>query len=575
MWRHARRNSIVIDGERCSSASMSQGRLRVLGVCFAVGYIVIALRLLDLSIVQTHFFGHIDAAQEETASVNDLAPRRGDVYDRNGFLVATTLKTPSLYVDPSMVYDRAKLAEDIMRVFPNSDAAKVAQAIGANNRFGWLAYDITPAQQQSILEIGDPSLGFKYNYTRVYPQGSLFSHMIGYTNRDGLGLSGVERGFDDVLGNGRDISLSLDLRIQHAVKREVSKAMNDFDAKAGVGVVIDVKTGEVLAGVSLPDFDLNNAGQAQDHEVFNRMTLGVYELGSVFKIFSTAAALELEGIDVDHKFDASKPLKVGWYKIRDYHAQKRELTLAEVFMYSSNIGSALIGKMLGAEALKGFYKDLGLLDPTRFEIKEIGRPIVPQKWREDTTMTVSYGHGLSTSPLQMSAAVATIVNGGIAVQPTLLKHRFEDQKSSDVRVISEKTSENMRKLLRLVVAKGTGGKANLQGFSVGGKTGTAEKSIDGKYHRDKLISSFVAAFPMHDPRYVIMVMVDEPKGNENSYGYATAGWVAAPAVKRIVKSMVSILGIPSTAQGVDRDISQDLLPYIKEPSKKQKKLASY
>tara|TARA_R110001592_G_scaffold27763_25_gene102928 strand:- start:8739 stop:10472 length:1734 start_codon:yes stop_codon:yes gene_type:complete len=575
MWQHARYRSIVIEGEHRSAVSMAQSRLSILAVCFISAYLIIGLRLVDLGVVQAQLFDPpAQNSGAETVAVKDIAPRRGAIYDRNGFLVATTLKTPSLFVDPSMVLNADALADDLAQVLPDLDQAEAKRVMSADNRFGWLAYNITPAQQQAVLKIGDPSLGFKYNYTRVYPQGSLFAHMVGYTDRDGLGLAGVERSFDDVLGSGEDVNISLDLRLQHAVKREVSRAMSEFTAKAGVGIVLDAKSGEVLAAVSLPDFDLNEASDATDAQKFNRLTLGVYELGSMFKIFSTAALLELEKVGMDFTFDARKPLKIGWFKISDYHAQKRILTVAEVFMYSSNIGSALMGKMVGGDALRAFYKDLGLMDALRFDIREIGAPIVPHPWREDSTMTVSYGHGISTSALQMSAAVATVVNGGIAIQPTLIKKNDKQGMRSEVRVLSERTSEKMRKLLRLVVAQGTGRKANLEGIAIGGKTGTAEKSIGGRYRRNKLISSFVGAFPIEDPRYVVMVMVDEPNGNKSSYGYATAGWVAAPAVKRIVQSMVSILGLPADQYDPSRDIALDLLPYIHDKPEKGKKLAS-
>lgn len=245
-------------------------------------------------------------------------------------------------------------------------------------------------------------------------------------------------------------------------------------------------------------------------------------------------------------------------------------------MYSSNIGSAMMGQMVGGEALKGFYADLGLLDPMKLDIKEVGYPLVPNPWREVSTMTAAYGHGLSTTPMQMSAAVATIVNGGMSVQPSLVKRDNNGAVKSDVQIISKKTSDEMRKLLRLVVTEGTGRNADAKGFSVGGKTGTAEKSINGRYQKKKLISSFVGAFPMDDPRYVVMVMVDEPHGNKKSYGYATAGWVAAPAVKRIVTSMASVLGIPADQYDEERDISNELLRFIHDPKKKEgKKLVSY
>ncbi len=581
MWGQSRRNAIVIEGDRRCVASKSQNRLSILAVFFITAYLLIGLRLLDLGIVQGFaLVSEVTDISTESVTVKQIAVRRGDVYDRNGFLVATSLKSPSLFVDPYLVLDAKSLGDSLSRILPDLDKEKAIKVMSAKNRFGWLAYDITPAQQQAILEIGDPSLGFKYNYKRIYPQGSLFAHLVGYADRDGLGLSGVERSFDDVLARGDDVNLSLDLRLQHAVRREVSKAMSDFNAKAGVGLILDAKTGELLAGVSLPDFDLNDVSGAKDVQKFNRLTLGVYELGSVFKIFSIAALLELENVSMGKIFDTRRPIKTGWFTIRDYHPQKRPLTVAEVFMHSSNIGTALMAKMVGSKDLKAFYKDLGLLDRLRFDIKEVGKPITPkgEVWREDSMMTASYGHGISVSPLQMSAAVATIVNGGIAVQPTLIKESKGTNHQSEVRVISEKTSEKMRKLLRLVVNRGTGKNANVEGVAIGGKTGTADKSINGRYRKDKRISSFVAAFPIDDPKYIVMVMVDEPKGNKSSYGYATAGWVAAPAVKRIVNSMVSILGIPTDQYNPAGDISLDLMPYVHDKNKRRKKgrtLASY
>ena len=576
MWKASHRRSIVIEGERRISASIAQSRLSILGVCFITAYLVMALRLLDLGIVQAHILISIDQPiSGETVRVPEIAMRRGDIYDRNGFLIATTIKIPSLYVDPSMVLDAKGLTSKLAAILPEIDQKKAIKTMQGDGRFGWLTHEITPAQQQKILGIGDPSLGFKYHYRRVYPQEQLFAHMLGYTDRDGLGLSGIERSFDDILAKGEDVSLSLDLRLQHAVRREVQTAIDEFGAKAGVGIVLDAQSGEVLAGVSLPDFDLNEAGHAKPNEMFNRVTLGVYELGSMFKIFSTAALLEIKKVGMDHKFDARKPIKIGWYTIDDYHAQKRVLTVPEVFMYSSNIGSALMGKTVGGKALKAFYKDLGLMDALDFDIKEIGKPITPNPWREDSTMTASYGHGLSTSPLQMSAAVASIVNGGIAIQPTLhIEEEEERRMKNEVRVVSEETSKDMRRLLRLVVTHGTGKKADVPGMAIGGKTGTAEKSINGRYSRDKLLSSFVGAFPIDNPRYIVMVMVDEPHGTEKSFGYATAGWVAAPATARIVTSMVSILGLSADQYDPSQDISLDLLPYIHDPKLKGKRLAS-
>lgn len=578
-WVHARHNALSVNGEKRATICMAQSRLSFLSVGFLVCYIMIMLRLLDLSVVQNKMsFLELSAdAPQPVSSVEEITSRRGDVYDRNGFLVATTLKTPSLFVDPSLVISPEKMTKSLLSIFPDLNADKLLKTVSAKNRFGWIKRGITPHQQERVLEIGSPALGFQYEYKRLYPQKALFSHLLGYTDRDGLGLSGIERSYDDVLSGGEDVYLTLDLRLQHLVRREVQTAMNDFTAKAGTGVIIDAKTGDVLAGVSLPDFDLNMARKARENEKFNRLTLGVYELGSMFKIFSTAALLEMHDVSMGFTFDARKPIKVGRFSINDYHAQKRVMTVPEVFMHSSNIGSAIMGQMIGGEALRGFYADLDLMGRLNTDVREVGTPLLPDPWREVNTMTAAYGHGLATTPLQMSSAVATIVNGGLSVSPKMVKRDDESAVSSEIRVINKKTSDQMRKLLRLVVTEGTGKNADVAGYMVGGKTGTAEKSVNGRYDRSKLISSFVGAFPMNDPQYVVMVMVDEPKGNKKSYGYATAGWVAAPAVKRIVGGMASILAIPSDHYKKEDDISKSLARYIHDPKKKKggKKLVSY
>ncbi len=571
MWSHARYHRISVEGEHRAASAMAQSRLSFLSVCFVVAYLIMFARLIDLSIVQGTI-PHMQMSQIETEKqVPIIMPRRGDIYDANGFLLATTLKTPSLFVDPKLVMNAEKLAVDLRRIIPELDKEVALAKLTANNRFGWLAYALTPEQQEKILELGQPALGFQDQYTRIYPQGSLFAHIIGYTERDGLGLSGIERSYDDVLSKGEDVHLTIDLRLQHVVKREVARAMTDFNGIAGTGVILDVNTGEVLAGVSLPDFDLNKVGEVKDNQEFNRLTLGVYELGSMFKIFSTAAMLELKNPSLGTEYDARNPLKVGWHKIRDYHAQKRMLNIPEIFVHSSNIGTALMAQEIGGQALQAFYKDLGLIDKMRTDLKEVGAPLSPEKWSEGTTMTASFGHGLATTPLQMAAGVAMVVNGGFEVTPHFAKR---EKKALQVQVISSETSEKMRKLLRLVVASGTGKNAEVYGMEVGGKTGTAEKSINGKYERGKLISSFVGAFPMRDPRYVVMVMVDEPKGNKKSYGYATAGWVAAPAVKKIVAAMASIKGLTAEGYSADKDISRDVMHYMRD-KKSRKLLASY
>lgn len=560
MRRVMRLNALKIAGDRHSSFDLARGRLVFISTCFVLAYMIMAVRAFDLSVLQ-----HIDARDDgvqmpvlETAQA-DFVPR-ADIVDRNGELLTTTLKTASLYADPQYIADPKEAAEALVKIFPDLSYGDVLQKLQSKRRFVWLKRGILPEEQHAVLRIGEPGLRTEYEYRRVYPQGSMLSHLLGYANVDNKGQAGIERSFDGLLVKGDELALTVDLRLQHTLRREVERAMTEFNALGGVGVIMDVNTGEILAGTSMPDFDPHNPGRASADSIFNRLTLGVYEYGSVFKIFSTAALLDTLNVPMSTTFDAREPIKIGRFKISDYHAEGRELSVPEVFMYSSNIGSAMMGQAVGTQALRDFYSDLGLLDPLDFEIKEVGHPIVPHPWREINTLTASYGHGVATTAMQLTAAVASIVNGGYAVKPHLVKGDY-DPNATRVRVVSEDTSNKMRQLMRLVVTDGTGGKADVSGYVVGGKTGTAEKPGGRKgYDHKRLISSFVGVFPMDHPKYAVFIAIDEPKGNKASFGYATAGWVAAPAVARVVASMASILGMEPVSD--QRDLMTEPVKHL-------------
>lgn len=569
---HIRRNSIKLSGQRTTALEQARGRLVMVAMVFMVAYSVIALRAFDLSILQGEF-GYVRKSKAEQAHAQAAAEhvlKRGKIYDRNGVLMATSLETSSLYADPRLIDGAEKTAKGLVKIFPDLSYKTTLQKLQSKKQFVWIKRNITPTEQFSVLELGQPGLEFEREDQRLYPQENLGAHILGYTNIDNHGLAGIERQFDEKLSAGEDVYLTIDTRLQHVARRELQAAIKDFTAKAGVAVVMDVKTGELLAGVSLPDYKPHHLSGTNNNALFNRMTLGVYELGSVFKIFSTAALLDTHDLPMGTTFDAREPIKVGRFTINDYHAQKRELTIPEVFMHSSNIGSALMAQQVGTEGLRDFYDDLGLLRSMDFDLPEIGRPLVPDPWREVTTLTASYGHGLATTPLQMTSAVSSVVNGGVLVKPKLILDKNGDTQSeaTELRVMSERTSKTMRKLMRLVVSQGTGSNADVPGYVVGGKTGTAEKSTRRGYDKDRLMSSFVGAFPMNDPQYAIYVMVDEPKGNKKSYGYATGGWVAAPAVGRIVQSMANILGM-SPHKGKAMEAS--LIRYIPLEDRKPKK----
>ncbi|MEM7679798.1 MAG: penicillin-binding protein 2 [Pseudomonadota bacterium] len=578
MRQSMRRNAIKIQGERSSSFSLARGRLMLISSCFVLAYIIMALRAFDLAVIQGDLtrLGVSDVSLVEMDEVPKASTvsvaRRGDIIDRNGVLLATTLETSSLYADPRYIAEPDVAAKRLSEVFTALSYGDVLQKLQSDRRFVWIKRGILPREEQAILEIGEPGLKIEKESRRIYPHGQMFAHLLGYTNVDNKGQGGVERGFDNILTDGRPLSLTLDVRLQHILRREVSSAIEEYSALGGVGVIMDVHSGEILAGVSMPDFDPHKVGKAAPQELFNRLTLGVYEFGSVFKIFSTAALFEVLNVPMETTFDASEPIKRGRFTINDYHAENRILSVPEVFMHSSNIGSAMMGEAVGTQALRNFYSDLGLLTPLNFEVREVGKPMVPEPWGEIHTLTASYGHGVATTAVQLTSAVSTIVNGGYAVKPTLVMNaqkkkeapidrltrialqnaqKGQPKAQADVRVLSKDASDKMRSLLRLVVTDGTGKKANVKGFAVGGKTGTAEKPGVKGYDRKRLISSFMGVFPMDAPRYAIFVAVDEPKGTKASYGYATGGWVAAPAVANIVRSMASVLGLKPDVQSTD------------------------
>jgi len=568
------KSKVLLMGSKRSSLELARGRVIMLSIFFVLAYIIVTARVIDLSLIQGSF-------EDYGVEIAHLQPeadivKRGDIYDRNGVLLARSLQTASLYADPVMIQNPVEVTEDLANLFPDLAYGDLLQKLQSKRRFVWIKRNLSPEDHQKVLYLGHPGLNFKKEDRRIYPQGSLVSHVVGYTSIDGQGLAGVEASFDALLGEGRaPLHLTVDVRLQHALRREIQSAMETFSAKAGAGLIMDVQTGEVLSAVSLPDYDPHDFSEADKEEKFNRVSLGVYELGSTFKIFSTAALLETKKPDMSMSFDAREPLRYGRFTISDYHPEERLLSLPEVFIYSSNIGSALMGEMIGTEALKNFYADLGLMTAPQIELHEIGAPLVPSPWRDINTLTASYGHGIAVSPLHLVNAVSTIVNGGLSVKPTLILQQNNPEKAtnqSEVRVVSPQTAHRMRQLMRLVVTDGTGKIADVPRYQVGGKTGTAEKAGAGGYDRRKLLSSFLGVFPMSAPKYAVFVMIDEPKGTAESYGYATGGWVAAPAVAKVINAMVSILGIPPVEED---ELASSLKRYVKSEEQIERERLQY
>lgn len=524
------------DGVQRRALEVSHNRLMLGLGLFTVAFVVIAARLAMVTLMP----GDHDTMRVAVAPSAD----RADVLDRNGVVLATSLTTASLYANPHQIRNPDDVAVQLAEVLPDMAEASTAAKLAADKSFIWLKRNLTPKQQQSVNRLGIPGLYFQYETKRVYPQGNLTAHVVGFTDVDSRGLAGVERSFDDVLAGGqRPLTLSIDVRIQHILHEEISRAMTDFTAIGGAGMVMDIQTGELLAMVSLPDFDPARPGEATADARFNRATLGTYEMGSTFKLFNTAIGLDTGTTTLAGGYDATHAIKIGRFSIDDYHGKHRWLSIPEIFTYSSNIGSAKLADAFGAEVQRTYLQRLGMLAKSPVELAEVGEPQFPKKdWKRINTMTISYGHGISVAPIQVLPAVGAIANGGIMRAPTLLK-RESHEIATGTRIISEQTSAQMRQLMRLVVQVGTGKKANAPGYLVGGKTGTADKQVGRGYSDNARMAAFVAAFPMNAPRYAVVVLVDEPKPNAHSYGYATAGWVAAPVVGALVQRMAPLMGI--------------------------------
>jgi cell division protein FtsI (penicillin-binding protein 3) len=544
--RHAdplppRREEIVqLDGATKKALETGRSRLLIGAALFALAFIAICGRLVDVTLFE-------DGIDPRTAGQPSLAApvaERADIVDRNGVVLATSLQTASLFANPRQIRDVAEAAKELAATIPELSVAELKAKLSTDKTFVWLQRNLTPRQELDVSRLGIMGLYFQADERRVYPMGALTGHVVGFTDIDDKGLGGIEQSFDDVLAGGRHpVQLSLDVRIQQILRQELQRGIDDFTGIGGAGIVLDAQTGEILALVSLPDFDPNQIGSATPDQRFNRATLGVYEMGSTFKTLNTAMALDSGKIKMTDAFDAAHPIQIGRYTIHDFEPMHRALSVPEIFMYSSNIGAARMAMLIGIDAQKAFMAKFGMLRPVSLELPELGKPQYPANWRPINNMTIAFGQGIAVSAVHVVSAVAAMVNGGIIRPATLIK-RSPDEVSDGQRVISSDTSAKMRELLRLVVQAGTGKSADAPGYLVGGKTGTAQKQKGHGYEANARLASFIGAFPMNAPRYVVFVMVDEPHPNAHSYGFATGGWVAAPVVSRVVQRMAPMLGLP-------------------------------
>jgi len=527
----------------------AKARLGLAIVLFSAVYCVIALRLVMFAaLTDSH-------GARRSVAADAVATARPDILDRNGQILATDVKTPSLFAEPRKIIDVDEAVELLTAVLPDLDATEVRERLSSKRGFVWLKREITPAQQVEVHRLGIPGVGFLSENKRVYPNGATISHEIGHVNIDNQGIAGLEKWVDGqglaalhMAGLATDrlqkpVDLAVDLRVQFALRDELVKARDKFHAKAAAGLITDVNTGEIVAMVSAPDYDPNNPREANDPTRINRLTTGVYEMGSTFKVFTVAMALDSGKVTLNSSFDGRQSLRYGRFTIHDDHPMPRMLSVPEIFTYSSNIGAARMALSIGPDNHQAFLRRLGQLDRLRTELPESAEPIVPKHWGELNTVTIAFGHGLSVAPLQAVMGVAATMNGGMLIPPTFLKRSREEAQKVATRVLKPETSLMMRYLMRLNAEKGTGTKANVPGYYIGGKTGTAEKVVNGRYSKNKLLTDFMAVLPADKPRYLLLIMLDEPQPVQGTFGFATAGWNAAPTAANVIARVGPLLGL--------------------------------
>jgi cell division protein FtsI (penicillin-binding protein 3) len=539
---------IRAQGQRQASLVVAHQRLMLLMLLFMAAVMMIAGRLLWLSIATDG---------NAAANVASLNPKRGDIVDRNGQVLARTIEAWSIGIHANkLLNDPEDLAPKLAALMPERSEAEYLAILQSKVRFTYLRRRALPDLVAKVNALGEPAMGYAREPERLYPQTTLAAHALGYTDFDGRGVTGMERVLEERLTNpltrGKPVALSIDSRVQAAMESELSAAMVDQQAKGATGLVLDVHTGELVSMVSLPVFNPNRPGETTDDSRRNNVTQSVYELGSTFKALTFALAMD-SGVapSLAKRYDATQPVAVGRFRIKDDHPTGRWLNMPEALAHSSNIVTARIADQLGRDRMETMFRKLHFDTAPDIELKERGRPIWPSDWGRATVMTSGYGHGIAVTPLHLANAYAALVNGGIWRPSTLMK--IEPGKApKGSRVFSEATSNRMRAMLRMVVIDGTGRKADADGLRVGGKTGTAEKAGVGGYAKHSTVSTFAGAFPMDAPRYVVIVMFDEPKGSAESAGQRTAGWVSAPVFSKVVSRIGPLLGVtPDMNREVD------------------------
>ena len=529
----------------------SGGRIRLLMVGLCLAYLGIAVRLVQLGL------SHDPPLTLKIAADQAASGARPDLLDRNGEILATDVKTMSVFAEPRRIIDKDEAVELITAVLPDIDARELRERLGSKKGFVWVKRQVTAKEQQEIFHLGLPGVGFFPENKRVYPNGPVGAHVIGFVDKDNIGIAGMERYLDNqsltdphVAGFSVDpaslkpVRLSLDLKATHALRDELAAGLARFRAKAAAGAIIDVTTGEMIALESLPDFDPNDPpDMTKDPTRINRINVGVYEMGSTFKALSIAMALESGKVNLASRVDARDSLRYGHFTIHDFHATHRILTVPEVFTHSSNIGTARMALMVGVAGHQAFLKKMGQLDRLRTELPESAEPLVPKHWSELNTVTIAFGQGLNVAPIQALMAVAALANGGNMMTPTFLMRNEAQAMAASHRVVSEQTSESMRYLMRANATHGSAGKANIPGYYVGGKTGTADKIFHGHYSNDQVFTTFMAIVPANKPKYLFMVLYDQPQGLPEDGGFHTAAYNSGRVAGQLIERVEPLLGV--------------------------------
>ena len=527
-----------------------QNRIRLVAICFSFAFLAIAVQLANLTILKGL------TVEEDALAQHQPRMPRPDIVDRNGVVIATDIAVASLYADPRKIIDIDDAIESLTATIPDLDAKVLRAKLTQPGRaFVWLKRQVSPEERDAAYNLGIPGVGYVNERKRVYPLGRLAAHTVGYVDVDSRGIAGIEKYLDDQgalytaslsepsTQTAMPAKLSTDTRVQYALTDEVSKAIAKYSARAGGGIVLDITTGEIVALCSLPDFNPNQEDKNFSKQQANMMTSGVFELGSVIKAVTFAMAFDYGVTNLNGKYDARFPLVIGNASISDYHAERRVLTVPEIFIHSSNIGTAKMALDVGMEGHQEFLRRVGLFDRLTTEVPESAKPLLPKHWSRLATATAAFGHGFAVQPLQGISVIGGLINNGIMTQPTFLQRDVAEADVLAKRIVKPETSEKMRYLFRLNVEEGTANKADVIGYRVGGKTGTAEKVVNGHYAHDKLLNSFIGAFPMDNPRYAIIVMLDEPKATPETYGFATSGWNAVPTAGKIIERIAPLLGV--------------------------------